>query len=117
MFVHELIVGVVVALVTGAGAWMLRQSAPLFGRALDVARTYIRGGGESTMAYEKQYAIRDELNARYPRIKSNFGQQAFRSGYNMSRLHGETPEEARRTSINAVRATIDATFTPIENPA
>jgi len=50
------------------------------------------------MKWEKQYRLRDELNASYPRIRSNIGQQMFRSAYYNLRLAGQSVTHAARTA-------------------
>jgi len=63
--------------------------------------------------YEKQRRLRDELNARFPRMRGNLGQQMFRSCYYNTRMHGESVSEAFRSSVEAVRQYVPG-FTPIE---
>ena len=65
------------------------------------------------MKYEKQYRLRDELNARFPRMRGNIGQQMFRSAYYDSRMADASVEDATRSSIDAVRRYVP-NFTPIE---
>lgn len=63
--------------------------------------------------YEKQRRLRDELNARFPRMRGNLGQQMFRSCYFNCRMHGESVSDAIRSSVEAVRRYVPD-FTPIE---
>ena len=65
------------------------------------------------MGYERQRRLRAELDARFPRMRGNVGQQMFRSCYFNGREAGESPEEAVRTSIQAVRVHVPD-FVPIE---
>lgn len=55
------------------------------------------------MAYERQRALRDELNARFPKIKRDLGQQMFRSAYFNDRMAGLDQDDAERLAIEAVR--------------
>ena len=65
------------------------------------------------MGYEKQRRLKAELDTRFPRRRGDLGQQMFRSCYYNGREAGESPDEAVRTSIEAVRVHIPD-FVPIE---
>ena len=65
------------------------------------------------MGYEKQRRLRAELDARFPPRHGNLGQQMFRSCYYNGREAGESPDEAVRTSLEAVRAHVPD-FVPID---
>ena len=65
------------------------------------------------MKYEKQYRLRDELNASFPRIRSNIGQQMFRSAYYNLRLAGQSINDAALTAAEIVRLHVPG-FTPVQ---
>ena len=65
------------------------------------------------MKWEKQYRLCDELNASFPRIRSNIAQQMFRSAdYNL-RMAGQSINEAALTVAEIVRLYVPG-FTPIQ---
>jgi len=64
--------------------------------------------------WEKQFRIRDELNARFPRIRNYIAQNAFRSNYFNGRMAGESVEEAIRSGVAVVRLIIEPNFVPVE---
>jgi hypothetical protein len=64
------------------------------------------------MRWEKQLRLRDELNASYPRIRSNLGQQMFRSAYYNLRMAGQSVTDAARTGVEIVRLYVP-NFSPI----
>jgi hypothetical protein len=66
------------------------------------------------MPYERQRALRQELNARFPRIKGDIDQQVFRSGWYDGRMAGLPHAEAREQSLAAVRR-LNPHFTPVEH--
>lgn len=63
------------------------------------------------MPYERQRAIRDELNRRFPKMKGDLGQQMFRSAYYNGRMAGLDHETAVDASIAAVRRHV-SNFSP-----
>lgn len=65
------------------------------------------------MKWEKQYRLRDELNARYPRMRKNIGQQMFRSAYYNLRMAGQTMTDAARTAAEIVGLHVPG-FAPIQ---
>lgn len=65
------------------------------------------------MKWEKQHRLSDELNAHYPRIRSNLGQQMFRSNYYNLRMAGQSVADAVRTGVEIVRLYIPD-FVPIQ---
>lgn len=62
----------------------------------------------------RQHEMRDEMNARFPARRGNIGQQMFRSCYFNSRMHGDSVEEAIKSSVEAVRIRVPG-FVPIEH--
>ena len=66
------------------------------------------------MAHERQRALAQELDARFPKEKSNIGQQMFRSNYYNGRMAGQTHAEARAESLAVVRRSRPS-FTPVEH--
>lgn len=66
------------------------------------------------MPYERQRALRQELSARFPRIKGgDIDQQVFRSGWYDGRMAGLPHAEAREQALAAVRR-LNPHFTPVE---
>jgi hypothetical protein len=63
--------------------------------------------------WEKQHRLREELNARYPRVRSNIGQQMFRSAYYNLRMAGQSITDAAHTAVEIVRLYVPD-FTPIQ---
>lgn len=63
------------------------------------------------MKWEKQHRLREELNHRYPRIRSNIGQQMFRSAYYNLRMAGQSISDAARNAAEIVRLYVPD-FTP-----
>jgi hypothetical protein len=64
------------------------------------------------MKWEKQRRLRDELNARFPRRRGNFGQQMFRMNYYDLRMSGAGIDAAIASSIEAVRLYVPG-FVPV----
>jgi hypothetical protein len=67
------------------------------------------------MAYERQRALRDELNQRYPKMKGNLGQQMFRAAYYNDRMSGLPHSKAHELSLAAVRQ-YEPGFVPVGLP-
>lgn len=65
------------------------------------------------MAYERQRALREELNVRFPKMRRNLGQQMFRSAYFNDRMAGLPHEKARELSLEAIRR-YEPNFMPVE---
>lgn len=66
------------------------------------------------MPYERQRAIRDELNRRFPKMKGDLDRQMFRSAYYNGRMAGLDHEAAVNLSIAAVRRHV-SNFRPTAN--
>jgi hypothetical protein len=62
--------------------------------------------------YEKQFRLRDELNAQFPRRRGNLGQQMFRSAYYNGRMAGQSVADAIRIGVAIVRLYVP-NFVPI----
>jgi hypothetical protein len=65
------------------------------------------------MSNERQRAVGEELNARFPKVKGNMGQQEFRMVYNMYRQTGVEDPDAYQSALASVRERHPG-FTPIE---
>ena len=64
------------------------------------------------MKYEKQFRLLDELNALFPRRRSNLGQQMFRSAYYNGRMASQSVADAIGMGVAIVRLYVP-NFVPI----